>query len=148
MKAITIKQPWAYLIAIGVKDIENRTWKTNFRGRVLIHAAAKNDNSEPPLLTEEQYQLAGGVSGYSRAALGERSAIIGSVDIIDCVENHSSAWGQKSVLRIDRSGNICKEVKIYNWVLANPILFEKPILNVKGQLSLWNCSLKLIEEEV
>ena len=39
MKAITIKQPWASLIAAGLKDIENRTWKTNFRGRVLIHAA-------------------------------------------------------------------------------------------------------------
>jgi hypothetical protein len=39
MKAITIKQPWAFLIVEGVKDIENRTWKTNFRGRVLIHAS-------------------------------------------------------------------------------------------------------------
>lgn len=38
MKAITIKQPWASLIVSGLKDIENRTWKTNFRGRVLIHA--------------------------------------------------------------------------------------------------------------
>ena len=38
MKAITIKQPWASLIVEGIKDIENRTWKTSFRGRVLIHA--------------------------------------------------------------------------------------------------------------
>ena len=39
MKVITIKQPWASLIVSGLKNIENRTWKTNFRGRVLIHAA-------------------------------------------------------------------------------------------------------------
>lgn len=43
MKAITIKQPWASLIVVGIKDVENRTWKTNFRGRVLIHASAKAD---------------------------------------------------------------------------------------------------------
>ena len=35
MKAITIKQPWASLIVHGIKDIENRTWRTNYRGRVL-----------------------------------------------------------------------------------------------------------------
>ena len=40
MKAISIKQPWASLIAYGIKDIENRTWRTNYRGRVLIHAGA------------------------------------------------------------------------------------------------------------
>ena len=32
MKALSIKQPWASLIAHGIKDIENRTWKTNFLG--------------------------------------------------------------------------------------------------------------------
>ena len=50
MKAITENQPWATLIVEGVdingdtlfKNIENRTWKTNFRGRVLIHAGAKS----------------------------------------------------------------------------------------------------------
>ena len=44
MKAISIKQPWAYLIASGIKDIENRTWKCpeKYIGtRVLIHASAK-----------------------------------------------------------------------------------------------------------
>ena len=38
MKAITIKQPWATLIMSGVKRFEFRSWKTNFRGDVLIHA--------------------------------------------------------------------------------------------------------------
>lgn len=39
MKAISIHQPWALLIANGHKDIENRSWPTKFRGRVLIHAS-------------------------------------------------------------------------------------------------------------
>ena len=38
MKCISIKQPWAALIAAGIKTIENRTWKTNYRGQILIHA--------------------------------------------------------------------------------------------------------------
>ena len=44
MKTITIKQPWSSLVVEGIKDVENRTCKTNFRGRVLVHAAAKPAN--------------------------------------------------------------------------------------------------------
>lgn len=43
MKTISVKQPWAYLICSGVKDIENRTWpcpKKYIGKRVLIHASA------------------------------------------------------------------------------------------------------------
>ncbi len=43
MKAITIKQPWATLIAKGYKEYEFRTWKTNYRGDVLIHAGKSID---------------------------------------------------------------------------------------------------------
>lgn len=35
MKALTIKQPWASLIVHGIKDIENRTWRTDYRGPVI-----------------------------------------------------------------------------------------------------------------
>ena len=38
MKVITIKQPWATLIAEGYKEYEFRTWKTKYRGEILIHA--------------------------------------------------------------------------------------------------------------
>lgn len=38
MKAITIKQPFASLIAAGLKEYEFRSWKTNYRGEILIHA--------------------------------------------------------------------------------------------------------------
>ena len=44
MKTLSVKQPWASLICSGIKDIENRTWKTKFRGRVLIHAGATKTN--------------------------------------------------------------------------------------------------------
>ena len=38
MKAITLKQPWATLIAKGYKEYEFRTWKTKYRGEILIHS--------------------------------------------------------------------------------------------------------------
>ncbi len=38
MKALTIKQPYATLIAEGIKEYEFRTWKTNYRGEFLVHA--------------------------------------------------------------------------------------------------------------
>lgn len=37
-KALTIKRPWAWAIAAGIKRVENRTWRTRFRGLIAIHA--------------------------------------------------------------------------------------------------------------
>ena len=44
LKALSIKQPWAWLIVNGWKDVENRSWNTHYRGRVLIHAGKTMDN--------------------------------------------------------------------------------------------------------
>lgn len=43
MKAITIRQPWASLIALGEKKIETRSWQTKYRGPILIHAGKSVD---------------------------------------------------------------------------------------------------------
>ena len=43
MKAISIRQPWAWLIVHGYKDVENRTWATKHRGPILIHAGKTLD---------------------------------------------------------------------------------------------------------
>ncbi len=39
MKAITLWQPWATLVAIGAKRFETRSWSTHYRGPLAIHAA-------------------------------------------------------------------------------------------------------------
>jgi hypothetical protein len=61
------------------------------------------------------------------------SAILGTVDIVDCVVNHSSIWAEKTDYE-----NFNEDPVYYNWVLSNPVKFDKPILNVKGKLSLWD----------
>jgi hypothetical protein len=43
VKALSIRQPWAWLIVTGYKDIENRSWRTNYRGPLLIHAGRAID---------------------------------------------------------------------------------------------------------
>lgn len=128
MKAITILQPWASLIVRGVKDIENKTWpcpKKYIGQRVLIHTSATSAGMRNPnsVFTKEQWDSFS--LGYQREIIcGDgfpTSAIIGSIEIVGCVVNHPSIWAEKGV---------------YNWVLANPILFEKPI-PAKGRLSFW-----------
>lgn len=133
MKALTIKNPWALLIAAGIKDIENRTWRTKHRGGIYIHAGqslACNPSGLKELLIPSQFERVNTYEVY-RVVLGlgfKKSCIIGEVDIIDCVQNHSSVWA-------DHAGPF--EKPVWNWVLANPLLYAKPIENVKGALSFW-----------
>ena len=144
MKAISIKQPWAYLIASGIKDIENRTWKTKFRGRVLIHSSKTEYETPMYLLNDRQYDS---IMQEKRIEINnslEYGCIIGSVEIVGCVINHSSIWAEKSIDCKDGCQDVencpvgkCQHL-IYNWVLSNPILFDEPILNVKGKLRFWD----------
>ncbi|MCE5226490.1 MAG: ASCH domain-containing protein [Porphyromonadaceae bacterium] len=140
LPAISVRQPWAYLICAGLKDIENRTWKLpeKYKGqRVLIHAGAKpwtwhavrNYLTENTAIVFERF----GFNGTWLRNL-QTSAIIGSVEIVDCVQNHPSIWAEKSKMRYDGLSPDRYD-KIYNWVLRNPVLFDKPVLNAKGQLS-------------
>ena len=140
MKSISIKNPWAYLICAGIKDIENRTWKTKFRGRVLIHASGK---LVYPIFTKEQesklmlHSIIGDID-FSMVT----SAIIGSVEIVDCVLNHNSIWAEKTEGVTDSNTHEFipnhTPKPVYNWVLKNPIMFETPIYGVKGKLSFWD----------
>lgn len=165
-KAISVKQPWAYLLCAGIKDVENRTWATKFRGRVYIHASAKsacNNGCSSHLFTEQQMRaikqsipahpdldrdFQGNLYSPFFFEEHELSAIIGYVDIIDCVVNYPSIWAEKSEIGLlDEPTNEYGK-PIYNWVLANPVLFDKPILNVKGKLSFWDCSELIDRKEV
>ena len=130
MKAISIKQPWASLIAHGIKDIENRTWKCpkQYIGkRVLIHSS-KGKGVGWTMNSEQRVQILVHPSGLAGVDCNKlpHGAIIGSVVIADCVQNHPSVWAEKDC---------------WNWVLKDVVLFEKPIENVKGKLSFWNYNL-------
>jgi hypothetical protein len=75
MKALSIRQPWAWLIITGHKDVENRSWTTTYRGPLLIHAARRADDVMADI--ENRY----GVS-IDRTAL-QFSGIIGRVELVE-----------------------------------------------------------------
>ena len=90
MKALTLTQPWAALVAIGAKHIETRSWATSYRGPLAIHAA-KGIGSVGgamglmSLCRTEPFRaalLAGGILG---TPLLPRGAIIATCELIDCV---------------------------------------------------------------
>lgn len=138
MKTISLRQPWAYLLCAGIKDIENRTWKLpeKYRGeRVLIHAGKTIDNNAVDKIAVFNGALAQILQNGIHDNELHLGSIIGSVEIVDCRVDSQSIWAEYS------RGWISDPKVIYHWVLANPILFDKPILNVKGKLGFWNYDL-------
>jgi hypothetical protein len=93
MKAISIRQPWAWLIVHGHKDVENRTWPTHFRGPVLIHAGATMTKAdyEACVIFISGMQTSWRLPAYDilKAQCG---GIVGEAEIVDCVTQSESPW--------------------------------------------------------
>ncbi len=92
--ALSVRQPWAWAIIHGGKDIENRSWQAvnqglKRRGRVCIHASRGMIRAEYDEAAEFMAEL--GVQ-CPRAIDLLRGGIIGSVDVIDVVKQHESKW--------------------------------------------------------
>lgn len=95
MIALSIRQPWAWLILNAGKDIENRTWRTNVRGRILIHAAKGCTRGELEGAKTFLYCRVQPVQPFLMPAIVdelERGGIVGSVEIVDCVSSSKSVW--------------------------------------------------------
>lgn len=93
-KALSIRQPWAWLIVNGHKDIENRSWATRFRGPVLIHAAKGMTRGQ----YEEAFIFAVNYCGFRghfpRFEELQRGGIVGVADVVACVpsKRRTSPW--------------------------------------------------------
>lgn len=93
MLALSIRQPWAWLIVNGYKDIENRTWSTAYRGDFLVHAGKG--------MTRDEYfeaQMVASKIMYwddrTFPAFNDlpRGGIVGAAKVIDCVQRSDSPW--------------------------------------------------------
>ena len=87
LKALSIRQPWAWLIVEGWKDVENRTWSTNFRGRFYIHASKTFDDAAYVDLRERRFDLP-----WPSKSEFCRGGIIGAVTLSGCYRWHESVW--------------------------------------------------------
>ncbi|ANP62349.1 TPA: ASCH domain-containing protein [Pseudomonas aeruginosa] len=89
MKALSIRQPWAWLIVHGFKPVENRDWPTRFRGPFLVHASkgmTRDEYEDARDLAEQQ-----GITIPAPHEL-ERGGIVGQASITGCVDHSSSPW--------------------------------------------------------
>ncbi len=166
MKTLSIRSQYAYQVCLGIKDIENRSWKTQHRGKLLIHASGKQSAHEllhkfwPDSVLKElksrkfiidhvlqpdapehirkiyhvYYDII--LPHYGCQTMDEfteklprfaipmfiTQAIIGEVTLSDIAVNHDSVFAEKNQ---------------YHWILTDPVLYDKPIVEVKGKLRLW-----------
>jgi hypothetical protein len=91
MLALSIRQPWAWAIFHAGKNIENRRWRTEVRGRVLIHASKTMTKYD--LHEFREFRLSD-IAKKVEPDLTDLlyGGIIGSVEIIDCVMQSKSPW--------------------------------------------------------
>lgn len=84
MKAISIHQPWAWAILYAGKPLENRSWSTNIRGRIAVHAAKTFDVDEC-----EWIESIFGIAVPRDLPCG---GIVGTVELTDVVQWDASRW--------------------------------------------------------
>lgn len=122
MKVLTLKQPWATLVAEGIKKYEFRSWKTKYRGKLLIHAGAGVDKKE--------------LKRFEKLKLDYPSKrILAEVELEDCLKIDEEL--NNKIIAENNIAYGSKKREGYAWKLTNIKKIEsKEIIN--GKLGLWN----------
>ena len=123
MKVLTIKQPWATLIIQGDKRFEFRSWKTKYRGELLIHAGKGIDKEAAKRL--EKYLP-------KELPIGK---ILGKVSLVDCIRM-SPDFKEKLLKENSEIYTKSSFQENYGWQLDNVEVFDE-LIEAKGHLSLW-----------
>lgn len=129
MKVLSLTEPYATLIKSGIKTIETRSWKTNYRGKLYIHASS----TKIPKEYKENKKLMSLVS-IDELNYGN---IICCCKLVDCIkmtedyikyikDNKSNEY----ITGIYQKGR-------YAWILKNIQVLKEPI-KIKGHLGIWN----------
>jgi len=118
MKALSVRQPWAHLLVHGLKTVEVRTWSTDHRGRLLIHASAKRDDE-----------------AFRRFGLTElpTGVILGFVNLLGVEKFTPESWESLA----DEHLCIGPFAPAYAWILGSPEPIATPI-PLKGSLGLFS----------
>jgi hypothetical protein len=123
-KALSVRQPWAWAIAEGLKRIENRTWTTSYRGPLVIHASSNRRDLE-----SEHVSLLPAFDPES-LRFGVAAALVELVDVLTVRQARRAFPGDPFVM-----GPYC-------WVVEDP----RPLrpLTVRGSLGIFHVPKKLI----
>lgn len=154
MKAITLWQPWASLLACGAKEFETRSWETNYRGPIAIHASQKPFNTctwpdRELYLFAEALHLPDIYSFYTLPY----GCVVATAELVVCHEIVKDGFGRihagKQINHINQITDYGKLIKgnellfgdwtpgRFAWEFKNMTMLQKPI-PVKGKQGLWN----------
>lgn len=142
MKALTIKQPWATLIALGEKKFETRSWQTKYRGPLAIHAGKTIDKEACEDYWIKETLAKHGIKSWEELPTG---VVIATTELIEC---HKIGLGVGKVFTTTETGPVIDGLEYefgfyeegrYAWELSNLNVLLEP-MSAKGQLSLWEWS--------
>lgn len=132
MKALSLLQPWASLVVMGIKTIETRSWRTPYRGELLIHASAGKSGG----LVAREKVFRKHIPDFNALPFG---AIIGKVILVDVLPVETLFMSDDMINKLTMEERAFGDYSKgrYAWMLEEPMIFDQPI-PVKGSLSLWN----------
>ena len=129
MKALTVKQPWAWALIHGGKDVENRSRPTKYRGQLYIHAGKGYATEALKFPAFSTLDLDFDVTGELDLGIDVRGMVIGLVDVVDCHHWMECGPGEGMCSEWAMEGH-------HHWTLANPRPVEP--FPAKGMLGIWN----------
>ena len=166
MKVLSITQPYATLVASGIKTIENRSWNTTYRDKILIHSTDWSIDlfdKDLPLTLFHEYNSVIDMNGKKVRESQILDVIDNRLVLLDeayrlqfnllKTEIAKQADEKKTLFPVHAivgqvSISNVVETRIdtvwsnndsrYHWILSDAILFKKPLYEVKGKLRLWN----------
>lgn len=139
VKVLSVMQPWASLLVMGVKRNETRSFRSNFRGRIYIHASKTKNRSLVDVCKQAPFNKY--VPDYDKLPFGK---ILGHVDMINCMttEEMSMVFLQDSnrerAIEEYQFGDYSENR--YAWVMENPVMLDE-FISVNGTLGIWNYNL-------
>ncbi len=136
MKAISLWQPWASLMAFREKKNETRSWPTKYRGPLAIHATASmNKESRIICNTDSKFISAlaeNGIGSWKELPFG---AVLGHCNLIDCIPVHEYLDTHSIKYKEYHFGDY--RMGRFVWVTRDFVKYEEPI-PAKGAQGFWN----------
>ena len=128
MKVLSLTEPYATLIKNGIKQVETRSWKTNYRGKLYIHASSTK-------VSKEDRGNAALMSLVDTDDLNYGN-IICSCELVDCVEMTEAFIAEIKKNENEYLSGLYEKGR-YAWMLEDVKVLDKPI-KAKGHLGIWN----------
>lgn len=137
MRALSLYQPWASLVCMGLKKTETRSWQTSYRGLLAIHAA----RAWTPDQREAMDRFRGLFEGYSFDGLPRGKCVLAVAELVDCYRFGPNERG------VDEADFHCGDFAEgrYGWRLKNVRPLRSP-LELNGQRGLWVLSQETAEQ--